>query len=350
MRTLKIIAVASFVMVICFMLIGCGGGGPCSVSMRSGKVYFQKNKDYVKAEEWFRKALEQCGPNWEAHFWLAMAQAEQGKLADAGRSFKAAAEIAPPDKKPMVRDNQRHYFVDYYNAGVSANSVMNYKDAVAEFEKAIAVDPDDAKGYVNLAYAYSMIGEPEKALDALRSAVKADSNSVEGWRNLGISYQQKKDFDLAADALEHVLRLQPDDADALFTLGDIYFDKKEYQKALEKYTKAAEKKGDDPALQYQMGAVYFRIEKYQEAGLAFQKSAALTRDKDASLYYDAMFNLGVCYVKVQDFDAAITTFETLLVTRETAEIHEMLGAAYSKKGMKDRAMAEFEKAKEISGK
>ena len=63
----------------------------------------------------------------------------------------------------------------------------------------------------------------------------------------------------------------------------------------------------DAALQYQLGATHFSLENYAEAGQAFQKSAALSQDKEPTLYKDAMFNLGVAYIKIEDFDAAIAT-------------------------------------------
>jgi tetratricopeptide (TPR) repeat protein len=346
MKTLRSLAVAALVVSMALALVGCGGGGgACSVDMRSGKVYFQKNKDYVKAEQFFRKAAAECPQTWEPSFWLAMTLAEQARYKEAGQFFKAAREQAPEAKKVDVRDTQRHYFVDSYNAGVSANQSLNYKGAVTEFEKAIGIDPDDSKAYVNLAYAYSMLNEPEKSMHALEAAVKADSNSVDAWRNFAVSLQRAKDYDRAQVALEHVLVLQPGDVMAQSSLGDIYFEKKDYKKALENYSAAAERRPDDMALLYQVGAANFRLENYKDAGVAFQKCAALSKDKDAALYGDAMYNLGVCYVKIQDYDAAIATFETLLATHDTAESHEMLGAAYVKKGLKDKAIAQFEKAK-----
>jgi tetratricopeptide (TPR) repeat protein len=326
-------------------VIGCGG----STAFRSGKVYYEKNRDYPKAEEWLRKAVAQEPNNWEAHLYLALALAQQEKYSDAAVMFKKAREIAPEAKKEHVYNNQRSFFVNNYNKGITANSTMNYQEAVEFFKMAVAVDPDDPKGYVNLGVAYSMLDDTENALNSFRQGAEADPTSVDAWRNLGITYQATRQFALATEAFTRVVELAPDDSDGLFSLGDMFFNEREFEKALEPYMKAAEYRGDDAALQYQIGATYFSLQNYAEAGEAFQKAAALSQDKEPTLYKDAMFNLGVAYIKLEDYDAAIATLERVLEIEETVELHEMLGAAYGKKGMKDKAIEEFERAKELSG-
>lgn len=333
------------VVVLLMLVIGCGG----STYLRSAKVYYERNKDYPKAEEFARKAVAEEPNNWEAYIYLAQALAQQEKFSEAAEAFKGARDAAPEAKKGLVGDIQRTFYVINYNKGITANSTMNYEEAVGYFEKAVAVNPDDPKGYVNLGVAYSMLGDADKALDAFRGGVEADPTSVDAWRNLGITYQSVGDYARAGDAFTKVVELAPDDADGLFSLGDMYFNDKEFEKALQYYEQAAETRGDDAALQYQMGAARFSLKQFAEAGQNFQKSAALARDKDPTLYKDAMFNLGVAYIQMEDYDAAISTLEMVLQIEETVELHEMLGAAYSKKGMKDRAIEEFEKAKELAG-
>ena len=340
MRLIRSILVLSVI-----VALGCGG----STALRSGKVYLQKNRDFPKAEEMFRQAIEEDPTSWEAHFYLALALAEQGKYSEASREFTKARELVPEKKKDMVEQSQRHYFAEHYNRGINAISTRNYKRAVDELEKAVAIYPQDPKGYINLGVAYSNIGDEEKALESFKNAVQADSTSAEAWRNLGISYQAMGQFELARDAYEKVVSLKPDDPEGLFSLGDMYFNLEDYEKALQNYEKAAEEL-TDAALEYQIGACYFKLKKYENAAMAFQKSASLAQNKEPDIYQDALYNLGVSYLRMDEYDAAIATFERLLTMQESAEIHEMLGAAYSKKGMKEKAIEEFGKAEELRSK
>ncbi len=344
---MKMVKICLFGLLI--FMIGCAG----STNFTSAKVYYYKNKDYAKAESFAKLAIQDEPQNWEAYLILALALAQQEKYAEAADAFKKAKELAPENKKKIVSDNQRSFFVTNYNKGISANTMMDYQKAAEFFEKAVAVDPENPKGYINLGVAYSKLKQHDKSLEAFKKAIEVDSTSVEAveaWRNLGITYQANGDYENAAKAFAKVAELAPDDYDGHFSLGDMYFQMGDRQEALESYLKAAEIKGDDAALQYQIGACYFTLKKYKEAGQAFQMAAALSRDKDPDLYKDALFNLGVSYLKMQDYDAAITTLKRVLAIEETSEVHEMLGAAYGKKGMKEEAIKEFERAKELSGK
>jgi tetratricopeptide (TPR) repeat protein len=326
--------------------VGCGG----STAFRSGKVYYEKNKDYVKAEQMFRQAISEEPNNWEAHLYLALALAQQEKYSDAEKSFVEAYKLAPEAKKELVYGNQHSFFVANYNKGITANSTKNYDEAVEYFKKAVAVEPTYARGHVNLGVAYSMLHEEDKALAAFQEAVRVDSTSIEAWENLGITYQTMKEYTKAREAFTKVVELDPEYVNGKFALADMYFNEGNYEKALEFYTEAAEAKGDDPALQYQIGASNFSLDRHSEAAMAFQKAAALSKDMDPGLYRDAMYNLAIAYLRLEEYDAARATTERLLEIENSTELHELLGRIYSKMGMKDEAIQEYEKAKELEGK
>jgi tetratricopeptide (TPR) repeat protein len=325
--------------------IGCGG----STALRSGKVYYEKNKDYVKAEEMFRQAVEEEPSNWQAHLYLALSLAQQERYAEAEESFRQAHGLAPEERKDLVYQNQHSFFVDNYNMGITANSTKNYDEAVEYFKKAVAVEPTFAKGHVNLGVAYSMAKDEEKALEAFIDAVEADSTEVEAWRNLGITYQALEQYGEAKRAFEKWVELAPDDSRGMIAAADAHFNEEDYQKALQYYQQAAEILEDDAALQYQIGASYFSLEQYDEALMAFQKAAALAKDDDPGLYRDAMYNLAVSYLRTQDYEAGVATVQRMLETEESADLHELLGRFYSKMGMADEAVREYQKAEELSG-
>ena len=343
MRGVRITLVAAALAAILLSQIGCGG----STNFTSAKVYYYKNEDFVKAEDFARKAVVDEPDNWEAHLILALALAKQEKYAEAAKAFADAHEVAPEAKKEMVYNNQHSFFVELFNKGITANSTMNYDEAVDYFEKAVAIEPDYAKGQINLGVTYSMLKQQDKALAAFKRAVEVDPEAVDGWRNLGITYQSMKEYELAGEAFARVVELAPDDTDGLFSLGDMYFNRKDYEKALENYRKAAESRGDDAALQYQIGASHFSLERYTDAAQAFQRAAALSQQDDPGLYKDAMYNLGVSYIRVEQYEDAVSIFERLLETEETPEVLEMLGAGLGKMGRSEEAMAAFERAKEL---
>jgi tetratricopeptide (TPR) repeat protein len=279
----------------------------------------------------------------------------QNKFEGAGAAFDAACGLAPAEKKGQVLDTQKQYFGDHFRAGRSAMGTNNLKEALVEFENAVGIYPHDATGYVNLAYVQRQLGDTAKALAAAKKAVEIDPTSTYAWSNLGAIYQTAKEYGLAAEALQKVVDLKPTEpgmlSGALYSLGNIYYDSKDYKKALEYYGQAAEIKGDDPWLQYQIGVSDLLLEKYPEAEPALRKCTELTvnstSEEDRGLYEDAMYNLGICYLQMQDYDRAIATLESLQTRQKSVEIHEALGRAYSRKGMTDKAVEELKKADEL---
>lgn len=337
--------VKTVLVVVLLFAFGCGG----STALRSGKVYYEKNQDYPKAEEWFRKAVVEEPDNWEAHFYLALSLAQQEKNADADEAFSKAMELAPPEKKDIVYSNQHSFFVDYYNKGITENSVANYEGALEYFEKAVAIEPGYAKGHVNLGVTYSMLGDENRALEAFKKAVEVGPDEVDGWRNLGITYRNLKDFSMARQAYERATELDPEDFISVNALGEMYLLEDNYQKGLETFQKAAELKSDDPWMQFQIGGAYFSLDKFSESAMAYQKSAALSKQSDMDLYKNSMFNLGSAYLRLEQYDLAIATLQQLLEVEDTAEVHERLGQAYAKQGDREKALEEYKKAEELSG-
>ena len=348
MRTVKYIIILAVV-----FALGCGG----STAFRSGKTYLLQDKNYEKAENFLRQATQEEPDNWEAHYFLALALAEQEKYSEAKASFIRARELAPdPDKEFKVREHQKGFFTDHAKRGITALRNGEYREAAAEFKQAVAVYDEDPVGFVNLGVAYSNMSPTETvpdptaaAMEAFEQAVEVDPTSIDGWRNLGISYRNNGQYEEAMEAFGKVVELDPEDLDALLARGDVAFSLQNYEKALESYSRAAEIDPENWDLQFSLGAAYFNQDRIEEAGMAFQKAAAGAKDSNPALYEDAMYRLGFSYVKIGNYEAAIPTLQTLIEFSPKPEYYELLGTAYTKAKMTNEAVEAFQKAKELRG-
>jgi tetratricopeptide (TPR) repeat protein len=348
MRTAKYLVILAMI-----IALGCGG----STAFRSGKTYFYQHKDFAQAEMAFRQAIQEEPDSWEAYSYLAQSLAEQQKYEEARGYFQIAREKAPDDEKKMiVKETQRVYFVDHAKRGITALNTDNFEEAVHQFGMATSIYDEDPVGWVNLGVAYSntppsdqIPDPPAEALEAFKKAVEVDPTYVEGWRNLGISYRNAGNYTKAQEAFARIVELAPEDVDALLSLGDVSFHLEDYDTALDSYARAAQLEPDNYDLQFSLGAAYFNREMYEEAGAAFQKAAAGSQDADPALYEEALYRLGFSFVKTENYDAAISTLTQLLAASDKPEYHELLGTAYTKAGRTNEAVAEFQKAKEMRG-
>jgi len=84
-----------------------------------------------------------------------------------GASVKDA--LADFDKGIEVEPD---YATVYHNKGWYLNKLGRYQEAIGYFEKTFALDPDRAVTYENLADAYLNLGEKGKAVEALKKAIQ----------------------------------------------------------------------------------------------------------------------------------------------------------------------------------
>ncbi|MDI6768385.1 MAG: tetratricopeptide repeat protein [Anaerolineales bacterium] len=93
-------------------------------------------------------------------------------------------------------------------------------DAIAEFQKAIQLDPQDAAPYYGLGNVYYDLKRYDDALAANQRAIQLDPNNPYAHNNLAGEYVKQRRFDDARHELNERIRLKPDNALApLVTLG-----------------------------------------------------------------------------------------------------------------------------------
>ncbi|MFB3921100.1 MAG: tetratricopeptide repeat protein [Terriglobia bacterium] len=120
-----------------------------------------------EAKPFLKKALE-LNPNLaSAHYFYGLALKADGQYAEAYEQFAAAAARYPRDR--VVRNQMgRMLFLQ-----------RKYRDAVAEFQKTLAVDPEDLEAHYNLMLCYRGLGDDKLSAreEKLYLRFKADESS-----------------------------------------------------------------------------------------------------------------------------------------------------------------------------
>jgi TolB-like protein/class 3 adenylate cyclase len=85
------------------------------------------------------------------------------------------------------------------------------EEAVAEAGRAIAVDPNDADGYMAMADALIYSGKPEEAVDFVKKAMRLDPHNVANHLyTLGLAHFGMEQFQEAASFFERAFKLNPE--------------------------------------------------------------------------------------------------------------------------------------------
>ncbi len=85
------------------------------------------------------------------------------------------------------------------------------EEAVAEAERAIALDPNDAEGYMAMADALIYSGKPEEAVDFVKKAMRLDPHNLTNHLyTLGLAHFGMEQFQEAASFFERAFKLNPE--------------------------------------------------------------------------------------------------------------------------------------------
>lgn len=133
----------------------------------------------------------------------------QGQYAQAGEMFEKAASMAEksPKNLPVVLSR----------AADSWDKAKQYDKAVADYQKALALDPANGNYMNNLGTIYGHMNKPDLAVAEFQKAIQADpTNAARYYFNIGAITMDSGKVDQAADAFKKATQADPKYADAYF--------------------------------------------------------------------------------------------------------------------------------------
>ncbi|MFH2056069.1 MAG: tetratricopeptide repeat protein [bacterium] len=166
-----------------------------------------------------------------------------------------AVSLAEPDwLKEWAQLGVQAEAANYKHYGDGCLQEGDYRQAVAQYQKSLEIDPDQVGVMVNLAVAYQHAGAPQEAARILRHAAQQESNL--------------KDL-------------------ILFNLGELAEQQGQLEAATAQYEQVRGSLYIDPDLVYRkLGKLHLQAERYDEALAEFE--AMLTSQLDITLPYKEM--------------------------------------------------------------
>ncbi|HWR59383.1 MAG TPA: tetratricopeptide repeat protein [Thermodesulfovibrionales bacterium] len=128
---------------------------------------------------------------------------------------------------------------DYYKKGDSHLQGGDYKKAVAEFTKAIEVNPRYAKAYLGRGDAYSGLEKAKEAVSDYTKYLGLNPKDTFGYLKRAAAYSYAGDLQKAIEDLDKVLAEFPKEANLYYQRGTYYEALGKEKQAIEDYKKAA---------------------------------------------------------------------------------------------------------------
>ena len=112
--------------------------------------------------------------------------------------------------------------IHWYQLGQSYQKEENYSEAVNAYEKALALDSDNAEIYNAMGIVYSILDEHELATQLINEAIRYEPMSSLLHNNLGFAYLRWGHASEAAGAFHRALKLDPENSHARHNLATAY--------------------------------------------------------------------------------------------------------------------------------
>ena len=242
----------------------------------------------------------------------------------------AATPTAETTPTPSA-DEHLDMGVDYLDQG-------QFDEAIAEFQAAIQLDPDEAKAHYNLGLAYQKQEKLDEAAAAYQEALQLDPDLADVHNNLGLIYNKQGKPDQAMAEYQEAIRINPDDDTAHYNLALYYYHQGQLDQAIVEYDETVRLNPDNADAHYNLGRAYYEQGKLDEAIVAWKESIQI--EPDDSMAHN---NLGRAYFEQGRLDEAETEFQDAIgLDVENPLPRFNLGLIYRDQGLAEEAVAEFE--------
>jgi tetratricopeptide (TPR) repeat protein len=166
-----------------------------------------------KAEEFYNQGEQKYGK-----------KDYQGAIAD----FDRAIELNP------------NHWAAYIGRGNARDDSGDSRGAIADYDRALKIDPNNASAYYNRGVTQSRLGDNQAALSDFNQALKINPNYASAYNNRGIIRNSLGDKDGALADFEQAIKLNPNLPQAYGNRGNVRERLGDKQGAIADIQKAAE--------------------------------------------------------------------------------------------------------------
>lgn len=250
------------------------------------------------SETLFRRSLAVTHGNARAHFMLAVALQDQGRVAEAIQEYRNGLQIRPNDH------------LGHLNLAMALERIGRIEEAIRHYHATVELDPGLTEAWFQLGVLLASGGKSSAAIEAFKRVLELDPGNTAALMNLGTLRLDGGRPREAADLFARVVNTLPQLASAHHSLGVALWQGGAPREAIVHFREAIRLREDWPAPRTQLAWLLSThpdasIRQGAEAVALAQEAAALTRGGDPH----ALDALGTALAEVGRFDEAIQAVE-----------------------------------------
>lgn len=148
----------------------------------------------------------------------------------------------------------------------------NYQEAIATYEKAIALNANEAKAHWGLCYSLNQMLKPQDAIAACDRALAINPDYPEALWSKGNALHQEQNYQEELKLYEKALQIKPDFADAWNNQGVALLRLNRFPEAFAALDKATQLKPNGADAWANRGNALFGLRRYDEAFASLEKA------------------------------------------------------------------------------
>ncbi len=299
----------------------------------------------------------------EAHYHLARLLYEGGQEDEAGLALLEAVRIRPGysdahellaeiyEKRGRIDLRDKHLELmmkarqassattveEHIRRGIGARLTKNYELAREELEKALRMEPRNAKALYELGMVYQELDDQDKALLTFQMVLKLPQPPVDTYNRISIIKFQQEDRQGAVDLLREAVAQDPTNPNLHYFLGNAYRKQKTDGKAIDSYIKAIQLDPNMADPHFNLGMIYLARKQTNDAILQFREVVRIRKEDHMTWLL-----LGRAYRQNNQTEAAVEAIEEAISLKsDFLEARRLLGEIYLRQAEPERAIEQL---------
>jgi tetratricopeptide (TPR) repeat protein len=317
------------------VLIAQGQQPSTEAGRRQAALAFEQEGRSGEAEtEW--KAIATADPkNAEAYAHLGLLEARQEHYREAISNYCKALAINP--QFPNLRINLG---LSYFKAGELKDTIRTYEPLLKELPGS---SPQRPRIVTLVGLAQYGLGNYAAAVPYLNEAVADDPQNLQFRLMHSHSCLWSKQYPCVLDEYREIVTINPNAAEAYMLAGEAYDELKDDTNALAQFQTAVKADSKAPNAHFGYGYLLWRLMRFDEAEAEFRAELANNPEHALALAY-----LGDAEVHLQRNEQAEPYLEhSIRIDPSFALAHLDLGAVYEDRGRKADALREFQVSEKL---
>ena len=285
-----------------------------------------ENIEALRALGYVRTDAEESSP--EIHNNLGGAHLRRGDIAEARSEFQKALALDPNNADALL------------NLGSIARLRGNASEAEHYVELALRADPNSIGALAELAELKRDRNELSESIRLYGEALALHNSSPGLYLGLGDSLQRAGRYPEAEAAFKRVLELDPDSFEARYNLGVTYGQQQRAEEAARYYEAALALQPEHPqavSVLNNLANLHLARGEREAAVSRFEQAVAASPS-----HFESRFNLGVQYLQTDQLDRGVAMLEAAVALRPNHEAgNETLAMAYLREGRNQDAYRTF---------